>query len=223
MSSLPDGKFQPSARVSTAMPSGCAREASWAGSPSQDMNQRSPCDAAIVPWSGWENRSPAGSVPSPSVTHGLAGSVLAAAQGTRASSGQAAASVGSAEENSGRTSVPLLRAGGVVEEAARGVAGEAVHRLVARGDDAGDVDAGAEDVLVRRAAGPDAAADGRGSRGADRPVGEDAALDPVRRERRVTALERSLKPLPGFGLAMATDDAATLSASAAAAARIRLR
>src|SRR3954464_11277725 len=108
MSSLPLGKFQPSTRVSTATPSGWVRAASWPGSPSHDMNHRSPCDAAMEPWSGWANRSPAGSVPSPLVRHGLVGSVVAAEHGTRASSGHAPKSVGSAEEKIGRTSVPLL-------------------------------------------------------------------------------------------------------------------
>ena len=42
------------------------------------------------------------------MAHWLAGSVLLAEHGTRASSGHAAASVGSVEVKSGRTSVPLL-------------------------------------------------------------------------------------------------------------------
>jgi hypothetical protein len=39
----------------------------------------------------------------------------------------------------------------------------------------------------------------------------------------VMAVEKSRNPLPGFGLATATDDAATLSVNAANATRIRLR
>ena len=40
MSSLPCGKFQPSARVSTMMPIGWVRDSRWAGLPSQLMNQQ---------------------------------------------------------------------------------------------------------------------------------------------------------------------------------------
>ena len=105
MSWLPLGKFQPSARVSTAMPSGWARLSRRAGLPSQLTNQRSPWDAAMPPCSAGSNRSPCGSLPSARSTQGVA--VEPTAHGTRATSGQLAASVASADEKIGRTSSPL--------------------------------------------------------------------------------------------------------------------
>ena len=105
MSSFPWGKFQPSARVSTTTPMGWLRDSRRVGLPSQLMNQRSPCDAAIEPCSAGSNRSPCASLPSASSRQ--FGAVVPSAHGTRASSGQTAASAASFESKIGRTSSEL--------------------------------------------------------------------------------------------------------------------
>ena len=68
------------------------------------MNQRSPCDAARLPWSAGSNRSPWASPPRPAQEV----DVDPTAHGTRASSGHTAASAASLESKIGRTSSPLL-------------------------------------------------------------------------------------------------------------------
>src|SRR6185437_8794435 len=91
MSSLPAGKFQPMPRCSTMTPSGCSRPAVKEGSPSQDTNQTSPCEAELRPRSKGSYRFS-----------------LASPRGTLAASGQLRMSSGSEALKIFWTSVPWL-------------------------------------------------------------------------------------------------------------------
>ena len=222
MSSLPLGKFQPSARVSTATPSGWAAglEAGRDCLPSC-MNQRSPCDAAMRALQRRVEQV-ALRIAAERELEAVTGAVVAfGARHPRLV--RPDGRVGRVVRVEDRPDfLAVVAAGRVVEEGAGGVAREAVHRSVTRLDDAGDVDAGPEDVLVGGAAGPDAAAHRRRPRGADLAGREDAALHPVRREDVLRAGEEA-EPPSGLRLRHGHREAVAHSASTATAARIRTR
>ena len=138
-------------------------------------------------------------------------------------SGQAARSAGSVAAKIGRTSMPLLVPAGVVEEGAGRVTGEAVDAAIAGLDDAGDVDARAEDVLVggaREARCRHPPWTNRWRR-SGRPRRSGTA--PGSSRRCSTALAKSLNPSRASAWPSRPRIAATQSASAARAARIRMR
>ncbi len=200
-------------RCSTRMPSGCGRPALSDGLPSQESHQTSPCEAAVAAPEQREEQ----------VLVGIARRHLGRLADVVAGPGGVADEgvvfrVGGVVDRLDLLAV-LGGALGIEEEGPGGVAGPL--RIGIGADDARDLQAGVEHVLVRGSLGPESAADGRrvGRIDADLAGGRETAVDAVDGDAlpatgRTAGTRGAPAPGLGFPAAVAADGVVATTARA---------